>query len=305
MREYVGMKKLKLKSLVLFILIVSATERVAGQNGGAAPVCRQEVFAELRPLPKLSYACRPDAANDYDERILKWPERIRAIKDYTRRLATFSGRDWWETGVDELNYCYFRGAAGEFSDEEKERFRLGDYQINLFGNDRIRLVLVSDPCYQTSYNGANAFLLYRQNGRVFVTEVLDGHFSRADNSVGLNFASLHTGQLIEISTGTGGLNPYITNYYFVIDKRSGKAVPKRIFKVGKRLTHRITSAMLLDDGDLPRGYTEMEIIKGNRLADTFNTYEVGDGTGVINAASGLGLLRRVYKWNGRYYSRIR
>jgi hypothetical protein len=299
------MKRLKLKSLILLILIVSASDRAAGQNETEAPACRPEVFAALRPLPKLSYACRPDAANDYDERILKWPERIRAIQDYTRSLAGFSGRNWWEAPVDELNYCYFRGAAGEFSPEEAEKFRLGDYQINLLGNDRIRLVIASDPCYQTHYNGANAFLLYRQQGRVFVTQVLDGYFSRAENSIGLDFARLHAGQLIEINTGTGGLNPYITNYYFVIDQRSGKAVPKRIFKVGKRLTNRITSAMLLDDGNLPRGYTEMEIIKGNRLADSFNIYEVGEGTGVINAGNGPGLRRRVYKWNGQYYSRLK
>ena len=80
-------------------------------------------------------------------------------------------------------------------------------------------MLIPDPCYQTEYGGANAFLLYRKGGRVFVTQVLDGYFSRADNSIGLDFAKLNSQEIIEISTGSGGLNPSLTNYYFAIDPR--------------------------------------------------------------------------------------
>ena len=295
----------KLKSLALCVLIMSGSAIVRAQKRDEVPSCKQGVFAQLQPLPKLNYVCRADAANDYDESILKWPERMSAINSYMRRLASFTARGWWEASVEELNLCYFRGSAGEFTQDEREKFRTGDYQINLFGNDRMRLVLTADPCYQTGYGGSNAFLLYRQGARVYVTQVLDGHFSRADNSVHLDFARLDKEQLIEVSTTTGGLNPYINNYYFVIDKRSGKAAPKRLFKEGRRLTSTMTSAMILDDSNIQGGSNEMEIIKANRLARTFVTYSAGNGPGAITDANGSKFQRRVYRWNGRYYSRIK
>jgi hypothetical protein len=53
-------------------------------------------------------------------------------------------------------------------------------------------------------------LIHRKAGRVLVTEVLDGFSSRPDNPVGLNFADLNGQQIIEISTGTGGLHASFT-----------------------------------------------------------------------------------------------
>src|SRR5207253_5708928 len=182
-----SIKKLKLKSLALFIFVASASINASGQKKEPAPVCKQAIFARLRPLPKLNYACKPDDVNDYDESILRRPERISAIRDYMRDLEALTELNWWDASVDDLNLCYFSGRAGGLNEEEREKFRTGDYQINLFGNNRMRLVLTSDPCYQTGYNGSNAFLLYRQSGRVFVTQLLDGYFSRADNSVALDF----------------------------------------------------------------------------------------------------------------------
>ena len=63
-----------------------------------------------------------------------------------------------------------------------------------------------------------------------VTQVLDGYFSRADNSVSIAFAKLNAQEIVEISTGTGGLTPSLTNYYFVIDPEPNQAVPMNLFK---------------------------------------------------------------------------
>ncbi|HEX8749290.1 MAG TPA: hypothetical protein VF717_19095 [Pyrinomonadaceae bacterium] len=297
------MKKI-LKSFALIILAALLYAGASAQKGNEPPACRQEVFARLQPLPKLSYRCRPDAVNDYDEAILKRPERLRAIREYMVRLASFAGRsNWWGASVEEMNVCYLRGSAGRLDEEEAVKFRRGDYPVNLFGNDSIRLVVASDPCYQTGYGGSNAFLLYRRTDRTIVTQALDGHFSRADNSIGLDFALLNRRQLIEISTTTGGLNPYITNHYFVIDNTAGRAVPAKIFKSGKGLTNRITSVLILDDGTFPEEFAEMRIIKGSRLAERFYTYEDAGGEGSIKDSSGRSLRRRVYTWNGQYYTR--
>jgi hypothetical protein len=301
-RERLCMKKCKLKALMLLIVAACIVADASGQSTERALVCKREVFRMLKPLPVLSYECRAGAANDYDEAILKWPERVRAINDYLRRLVNFSDDGWWAASVDDLNVCYFHGDAGALGEEEAERFRRGDYALNLFGNGRLRLVHTPDPCYQTGYGGSNAFLLYRLNGSVTVTQVLDGYFSRADNSVALDLAQSKGEQIIEVATTTGGLNPYTTNYYFAIDRRTGKAVAKKIFKDGKSLSNKITSVLILDDGTFPQAYAEMRIVEGGRLADRFYTYSDTGGRGIITDASGRKLRRITYRWNGRYYN---
>jgi len=301
------MKSLKIRLLGIFILLVSVLINSLGQAEQKTTLsCSARAWAALKPLPTLKYQCRADETNDYDEKILSRPERIRAIKDFIRGLESFNGKEWWETATAELNVCDFFGKPGDLGEEEKRQFKGGEYFIRLMGNDRIRLMLASDPCYQTGFNGSNAFLLYRNAGRVSVSQVLDGYFSRADNSVWINSARLKAEQLVEIETATGGLNPYTTNYYFVIDHRSGKALPKNLFKDGRRLTNKITSAMILggpDDGELPAGSAALEIIKGNKLARTFNIYE-DDAEGGIDD-HGRALKKIVYRWNGRFYVRAR
>jgi hypothetical protein len=273
-----------------------------GQKQETILTCKAEVFAALKPLPELRYGCRPDESNDYDEAILKRPERIKAIRRYIRTLETFTYRDWWRFDVADLNLCYFRGKPGLLDAEEKERFEGGNYRISLMGDNLIRLLLVPDPCFQRYYGGSNAFILYRRNGRVLATQALDGYFSRADNSVAVDFATSGRERIIEVSTSTGGLHPYITNHYFVIDRGTGKAVPKNLFKVGRKLTNRITSVMILGDASdagLTADAAEMEIIRGHRLARAFNIY-VDDVDGKIEA-QGSSLTRKIYRWNGRFY----
>lgn len=290
---------------MLLITVCLLCSSASAQGGSGALRCRQSVFANLRPLPKLSYACRADAPNDYDEAILKWPERTSALRDFMQRLSTFTSPNWWNVSVDELNVCDILGRAGALDKDERQRFLRGDYPITLFGDNRVRLYVAADPCYQQGYGGANAFLLYRRGGRVVVTQVLDGYFSRADNSVALGVANSRGEELIEVATTTGGLNPYINNYYFVIDRRTGNAVPKRIFEEYGGLTNKITSVLILDDGTLPERYKEMRVIEGTGLARRFYAYEetADDERSDFKDATGRTLRRITYRWNGRYYTR--
>lgn len=294
---------MKLKTLLLLITAGLLFSNASAQSGSGVLRCRQSVFATLRPLPKLSYTCRPDAANDYDEAILKWPERTSAIRDFMQKLSTFNSANWWSVSVDELNVCAHLGRAGVLDKDERQKFLRGDYPLSLLGDNRVRLYLASDPCYQIGYNGSNAFLLYRRGATVVVTQVLDGHFSRADNSVALTVANIRGEELIEVATATGGLQPYINNYYFTIDRRTGKAVPKKIFQEYGGLTNKITSALVLDDGTLPALYKEVRVIEGTRLAARFYAYEetADDETGDFKDPSGRNLRRITYRWNGRYY----
>jgi hypothetical protein len=264
--------------------------------------CKQSTFAAFKPLPKLTYDC-PAGLIESDDGILKLPERIAALNEVAQQLRTLANAAWWQTNVDDLNACEIHGSAGTLTDEEKGHFTDHDYQFLLFGNRQIRLVLVRDPCYQTEYNGSNLFVLYRSGGKVFVTEVIDGFFSRADSFLDVAFANLNGEQLIEVSTASGSLHPYVANHYFVVDKMSHKAVPRNLIKEGKKLTNLIESVMLLSDLKdlgLPQSAGELQIIRRHRLAPSFSAYEE-DERGRIDD-NGRRLRRIVYRWNGRFYA---
>jgi len=252
------------------------------------------VLAALKPIPELTYTC-DEQANDWDEKILKLPARVAAIKSLMSALSSFSDAAWWAADTVDLSVCDFTQKPGALTEAQRHDFTGGDYLFWLFGNDRMRLVLIPDPCYQTQYGGSNAFLLYRNGGRVFVTEVLDGYFSRADNSVGVAFAKLKGEDIIEVSTGSGGLNPSLTNYYFTIDPRTNQAVPKKLFQGDHGPTNEISSAMLMSAG----GAEPLKIVRGLALAPTFVIY-VDDERGKIDD-NGRTLSRKLLRWNGRIY----
>src|SRR5688572_3319955 len=144
--------------------------------------CKQRVLAALKPMPEFSYECG-EQPNDWDGKILKLPARIDAIKRFMSELSSFSDTAWWTADPVDLSVCDFKQKAGALSASERREFVNGEYVFWLWGNDRIRLMLIPDPCYQTGYGGSNAFLLHRTRGKVFVSQALDGYFSRADNSV--------------------------------------------------------------------------------------------------------------------------
>ena len=126
--------------------------------------------------------------------------------------------------------------------------------------------------------------------------MLDGYFSRADNSVSLAFATLHAQEIIEIATGSGGLTPSLTNYYFVIDPRTNHAVPKNLFSGEHGPTNEISSAMLF--GATPAS-EPLKIVRGNTLARSFSIYN-DDANGKIED-NGRTLSRKILRWNGKLY----
>ena len=271
------------------------------QKKKAIPVCKQAALAALKSLPELSYKCR-ESVYDSDQDILKWPERVEAIKEYASQLESFTDAAWWQTDVDDLNACDFRGKAGAFTAEEQGNFQ-EDFLIKVLGNHQIRLVIAPDPCYQTEFNGSSFFVLYRHGGKVSVTKVVDGFFSRINNSISVAFANLSGQQIIEISTGNN-MPPSFTNYYFGIDRKSNKAGPKNLFKDGNTLTNQMWSAIVFSDMSnlgLPKSAEAMNVIRGGRLATTFSVYE-DDVDGKLND-NGRRLRRIIYRWNGRFYLR--
>jgi hypothetical protein len=280
------------------VLLVLITINIAFAQRRSKPVlvCKRPALAALKPIPKLSYPC-DEQLNDYDEKTLKLPARLDALKTLMSQLSSFSDPAWWATDIVDLGVCDYTEKPGPLTPDQRKSFLQGDYLFWLFGNDQIRLALIPDPCYQTEYGGSNAFVLYRNRNRVIATQVLDGYFSRADNSVNLAFAKLNTQEIIEVSTGSGGLTPSLTNYYFVIDPATKQAVPMNLFKGDHGPTNQISSAMLLSDS---RPASEpLKVIQGQSLVRSFIIF-VDDANGKIDD-NGRTLSRKLLRWNGNIY----
>jgi hypothetical protein len=281
--------------LLLALISLSIPSRSLAQRSTLPLVCRKQVLAALKPMPELSYQCN-EQLNDYDEKILKLPERVAAIKKLMLELASFNDPAWWSADMVDLSVCDFTGAAGALTRDQRQSFVGGEYSFWLFGNDRIRLMLIPDPCYQTEYGGSNAFLLYRNGGHVSVTQVLDGYFSRADNPVTMALARHSGEEIIEIATGSGGLTPSLTNYYFVIDPRTNQAIPKNLFRGERGPTNEISSAMLFN---ATPATTPLKVVRGQSLSPSFIIY-IDNEKGKIDD-NGRTLSRKVLRWNGKLY----
>jgi hypothetical protein len=283
------------RPLILALIALAIPSSSFAQRSTPVLACKRPVLAALKPMPELSYQCN-EQLNDYDEKILKLPERVAAIKTLMSQLASFNDAAWWSADPVDLSVCDFTKAPANLTRDQRRSFVNGEYAFWLFGNDRVRLMLIPDPCYQTGYGGSNAFVLYREGGRVTVSQVLDGYFSRADNSVTMTFAKFGSEEIIEVATGSGGLTPSLTNYYFVIDPQTKHAVPKNLFRGDHGPTNEISSAMLF--GATP-ATTPLKIIRGRSLAPNFIIY-VDSEIGKIDD-NGRKLARQILRWNGKLY----
>lgn len=213
------------------VLILASPSLVLPRQANKTVACKSQVFSVSKPLPKLEYQCPANATTDSDDLILKSPERCEAIKRVIDELESFTDLAWWNSSIADLNACYLHGSSGTLTTDEIEQFNGTEYQPGVLGDNHIRLVIVADPCYQTSYNGSNAFLLYRKAQRVFVTQVLDGYYSRLGKSVFLHALYTSVTPSIRIETANiSGMRPEYLDYYFVIDKATNKAVPRKPFK---------------------------------------------------------------------------
>lgn len=282
--------------LAVVAFLVCANGAVAQSNRPA--VCSAVAFAAYKPLPELEYEC-PDESTSEDA-LMKLPARLAAIRLVEKVLGTFDNMAWWNADAEGLNYCEIHGRAGRLTNEEKQKLKDGDYDLKVFGNHQMRLIMLRDPCYATGYSGANGFVLYRAGGKVFVSQVLDGYASRVANSVGIDFATANGQQLIEIQTANS-FPPALVSYYFAIDPRTNHAIAKKIFKEDNKLTNEIYSDMLMGDPKdfgLPKDATELNIIRNGRLAPSFSAYEQ-DEHGKIDDR----LTRIIYRWNGKFYAR--
>jgi hypothetical protein len=267
----------------------------APQKGDATrPLqCTAEALAALKPIPELAYEC---VGVDDDNR--KSPERRAALKEYVQKLETsLTDARWWATPVEDLNVCAMTQEARALTDDERESF---SENINLYGDQSTRLVVLVDPCIHYSYSTLNAFILQRVGERVYATQVLDGYYTRIDAAVDMTLAE-HKGEklmMVETHTSDGLMPPtlYTTCSVYTMNPRSHRAVPKKLFKVKGRLTNKFRyDDYLFEDEALEKQWHAPEIIRNGKLAPRFYVY-----TPVKRR-----VVRDTYIWNGTYYAPAR
>jgi hypothetical protein len=282
--------------VIAFLFFVLAIVPVFGRP----LVCTPQALAARRPIPELKYDCS-EGLTESDDQVLTAPNRRRAIDLYTKSLENLASSDWWKTSVEDLNLCDFRKKAGALSEDERERYEGGEYFFNLRGNNRFRVIVAKDPCYQTGFNGSNVFLLNRVGGRVFASEIIDGFFTRADFPLGFDYGFNGRETIIEIATTSGGLYPGETFYYFTIDKKTNRPVPKNLFRDDGKPTNRIYSSMLLgapEEYGLPPKSEALQILKNKRLAKSFYVFE---DTLEEFEGGNRKFVKVRFRWNGKFY----
>lgn len=280
---------------VVFLFSLLAALSAASQT----PVCRPAALKAVRPIPQLHYDCREDLT-DSDDAVLVQPNRREALDHYAQALEKLTFSDWWQFSVEDLNVCDYRKKPGALTKEEKLGYVGGEYFFSLRGNDRYRVVVARDPCYQVGFGGANVFLLNRAGAKVYASQIIDGFYTRAEAPLGFDFAAHGTETVIEIATSSGGLSPSETFYYFTIDPKTNRAVPKNLFRTGGRMTNQIHSQMILGEPaeyGLPRRAQALQIIKNHRLARYFYIFEdTGERFG-----DNPKFRRILLRWNGKFY----
>src|SRR6185295_8123695 len=100
-------------------------------NSFAQRVCKRPALAALKPIPELSYPC-DEQLNDYDEKTLKLPARLTAIKSLMSQLSSFSEPAWWATDIVDLGVCDYTQKPGRLTLEQRKNFLGDDYLFWLF-----------------------------------------------------------------------------------------------------------------------------------------------------------------------------
>lgn len=230
-----ALMKTGIQPLAFLILLLALSSSSFSQQKNKSIVCKNEAFAALKPLPELTYQCPDDVNGESDDRILQSPERKQAAEEVVRKLSSFTSPAWWRTAVGDLNACALHRGPGELTSEEREQYTGPEYQPRVMGDGRIRLVLIPDPCYQTYYNGLNGYLLYRAGPQVYVTELLNGYYSRLGKSIFLKLHRMGRERVIEVETvNLIGMRPKSSRKYYVINRATNEAVPKKRSRAGKR-----------------------------------------------------------------------
>src|SRR5215216_7689722 len=110
-----------IRAAVSWLILFTFSTHLFGQQRKPALVCKRAVLTASKAKPELSYQC-DDEANDWDEKILKLPARISAIKTLIAELSSFSGDVWWAADIVDLSVCDFTHKPGTLTRDQRQSF---------------------------------------------------------------------------------------------------------------------------------------------------------------------------------------
>jgi len=294
----------RLRALGLILLAVAFVVFIPYRQADSSPQrdrnrplrCTKEALSALKPIPQFDYECA-----EREEDNLKSPERRAALKDYLGELeSTFRDANWWAAPVDDLNVCSIIHEGRAMTAAERRDILGNNDEINLYGDGSTRLVVVVDPCIKYSYSTVNAYVLQRANNRVYVTQVVDSFYSRADNAVRMRLAAQNGERLMIIEKGlVDGLMPpqvKVTWAIYAINPNTYRAVPRKIFKEKGKLTNEMAwDAPPFEEDEANNRWRDPELDRNGKLLPRFYVYYPYKGR----------LGRDTYVWNGKYYAHTR
>src|SRR6185437_4049951 len=111
-------------TVAVVILLTTINLSFAQRRSKSPLVCKQAVLAVLKPIPELSYQC-DEQRSDYDEKTLKLPARLAAIKALMSQLSSFSDPAWWAADIVDLGVCDYVKKSGPLTPDQRHGF-LGD-----------------------------------------------------------------------------------------------------------------------------------------------------------------------------------
>src|SRR5262245_19676425 len=127
------MRRSSARLFLLALIGLSMPSSAFAQRSNPPLVCKKPVLAALKPMPKFTYQCN-EQLNDYDEKVLKLPEPVAAIKTLMSELASFNDAAWWSADAVDLGVCDFTGEPGTLTRDQRRSFTNGEYAFWMFGN---------------------------------------------------------------------------------------------------------------------------------------------------------------------------
>src|SRR5678809_305371 len=101
----------------IVLVLITINFAFAQRRSKPALVCKRQVLAALKRIPELSYPC-DEQLNDYDEKTLKLPARLSAIKTLMSQLSSFSDPAWWATDIVDLGVCDYTQKPGRLTRDQ-------------------------------------------------------------------------------------------------------------------------------------------------------------------------------------------
>jgi len=270
------------------------------------PVCTERALQVVKAMPEFEAPeCSDQTYSDETQtsELRKKTLRKRALLAYRKKLALWGTRaQFFSTSA--LEACEKKGSVGPLSKEEAEAYFTSD----IGGNASLRLVTTADPCLPIGAHADpyDAFLLIKSlDGKIVVTQVLDGAYGNLDSPVDLIQVKDPNDQpLVLLRENESQMAPFMhesdTFIAFHINPENSQAEPAKIFPARQMGSSTVSSSTTTNEL-YSEIYSEegLEGLKNGTLMAELKTNEL-DSQAFEERSN-----RLTYRWDGKAYVVVR